>query len=137
MKLMSALLALALTAALAGCGSSSNTTSSKPAYCTNVENLKTSVKALPTTDVVQNGVSALKSAVAKVQTNAQAVVDSAKSEFSGETTALKNSIQTLSTTVKQAASSPSVSTLSQIPGQVSAVATAAKNLESATSSKCG
>jgi hypothetical protein len=130
MRMMSAVLALALTAVLAGCGSS------KPAYCTNVDNLKASVKALPSTNVVQNGVSSLESAVTKVQTNAQAVVSSVKSDFPGETTALKNSVQTLSTTVKQAASSPSVSTLAQIPAQVSAVSTSAKNLESATSSKC-
>jgi hypothetical protein len=130
MKITSALLALALTAAVAGCGSS------KPAYCTNVANLKSSVKALPSTNVVQNGVSSLESAVTKVQTNAQAVVSSAKSDFPNETTALKNSVDTLSTTVKQAVSSPSASTLAQIPAQVSAVVTAAKNLENSTSSKC-
>ena len=58
------------------------------------------------------------------------------STFSGETTALKHSVQTLSTTVKQAVDSPSSGTLAQIPGQVSAVVTAAKNLEKATTSKC-
>jgi hypothetical protein len=130
MKITSAVLALALTGIVAGCGSS------KPAYCTNVDNLKSSVKALPSTNVVQNGVSSLESAVTKVKTNAEAVVSSAKSDFPNETTALKNSVDTLSTTVKHAVSSPSVSTLSQIPTQVSAVVTAAKNLESSTSSKC-
>ena len=130
MRIMSAVVALALTAALAGCGSS------KPSYCTNVDNLKTSVKALPSTSVVQNGLSSLESAVTKVTTNTQKVVSSAKSDFPNETTALKNSVNTLSTTVTQAASSPSVSTLSQIPGQVSTVVTSAKSLESATSSKC-
>ena len=127
---MSAVMALALTAALAGCGSS------KPSYCTNVDNLKTSVKALPSTSVVQNGLSSLESAVTKVTTNTQKVVSSAKSDFPNETTALKNSVQTLSTTVKQAVDSPSSGTLAQIPGQVSAVVTAAKNLEKATTSKC-
>jgi hypothetical protein len=130
MRMMAALLAVALTAALAGCGSS------KPAYCTNVDNLKTSVKALPHTNVVQNGLSSLETAVTKVQTNATAVVNSAKSDFPSETTALKNSVTTLDTTVKQAVKSPSAATLAQIPGQVSAVVTSAKNLESSTSSKC-
>ncbi len=128
--------AVVLTAGLAGCGSSSATTASKPAYCTNVANLKASVKALPSTNIVQNGVSALEASVTKVQTDAQAVVSSAKSEFSGQTTALKTSVDTLTTTVKQVTTSPSVSTLAQIPGQVSAVVTAAKNLESAVASKC-
>lgn len=131
MKIPCAMLALAVTAVLAGCGSSS-----KPAYCTNVANLKSSVKALPSTNVVQNGVSSLESAVTKVLTNAQAVVSSAKSDFPNETTALKSSVNTLSTTVKQAAQSHSVSTLAQIPTQVSAVVTAAKNLEHSTATKC-
>jgi putative NADH-flavin reductase len=122
---------LGVTAVLAGCGSTS-----KPTYCTDVANLKTSIKALPQTNVVQNGVSSLESAVSKVQNDAQAVVSSAKTAFSSETTALKHSVQTLSTTVKQAVDSPSVATLAQIPGQVSAVVTAAKNLENATTSKC-
>jgi hypothetical protein len=126
-------LALVITAAaLAACGSSST----KPAYCANVEALKTSVKALPSTNVVQHGVSALESAVSKVKTDTDAVVNSAKSEFSGETTALKNSVDTLSTSVKQAVSAPSASVLAQIPAQVSAVVTSAKNLENAVSSKC-
>jgi hypothetical protein len=124
-------LVLALAAAVAGCGSSS-----KPTYCTHVESLKASIKALPSTNVVQNGVSSLESAVSKVASDAQAVISSAKTDFSTETTALKNSVQTLSATVTKAVDSPSVSTLAQIPGQVSAVVTAAKNLESATSSKC-
>ncbi len=129
--LASAAAAMAVTAALAGCGSSS-----KPAYCTNVENLKASIKALPNTNVVQNGVSALETAVNKVNTDAQAVVKSAKSEFSSETTALKSSAQTLNTTIKQAVASPSASTLALIPAQVSAVVADAKNLENAVSSKC-
>ncbi len=123
--------ALVLVAVLAGCGSSS-----KPAYCTNVDNLKSSVKALPNTNVVQNGLSSLETAVTKVETNAEAVVKSAKSDFPNETSALKSSVTTLTTTVKGAVASPSASTVAQIPGQVSAVVTAAKNLESATSSKC-
>jgi putative NADH-flavin reductase len=126
-----AALALAVAAVLAGCGSAS-----KPSYCADVANLKTSIKALPQTNVVQNGVSSLESAVSKVQKDAQAVVSSAKTAFSSETTALKQSLQTLSTTVKQAVDSPSAATLTQIPGQVSAVVTAAKNLEQATTSKC-
>jgi hypothetical protein len=71
-----------------------------------------------------------------VQNDAQAVVSSAKTAFASETTALKHSVQTLGTTVKQAVDSPSAATLAQIPGQVSAVVTAAKNLENATTSKC-
>ena len=130
MKITSAMPALVLVAVLAGCGSS------KPSYCSNVANLKSSVKALPNTNVVANGLSSLKTAVANVQTNTQKVVSSAKSDFPTETSALKTSVTTLETTVTQVVGSPSASALAQIPGQISAVVTSAKNLENATSSKC-
>lgn len=148
-----ALLALIATAAAveaAGCGGSTNTgtaktstatgagsATTKPAYCADVANLKASINALPQTKVVQNGVSGLESAVAQIKKDTQAVVTSVKGQFTNETSALQSSVQTLGTTAKHAAASPSVATLTQLPGQVSAVVTEAKNLEKATSPKCG
>jgi outer membrane murein-binding lipoprotein Lpp len=121
------------TALIAGCGSSS----SKPDYCSSLSSLEASIKALPSTDVVKNGTSALESALKKVQSDANAVVSGAKSDFPNETSALKSSIDALSTTVKQLTSSPSAATLAQVPGQVTAVANAVKGFTSAASSKCG
>ena len=127
-----ALAAIALCAgALAACGGSS-----KPSYCSSVSNLEGSIKALPSTNIVQTGLSGLESAVAKVQTDAQTAINDAKSDFPTETSALKSSIDTLSTSAKAAASSPSVTTIAQLPSQVSAVVTAANNFQSATKSKC-
>jgi phage-related protein len=117
---------------LAGCGGSS-----KPSYCSSVNDLKNSIKALPSTDVIKNGTSALQSAFSKVQDNATAVVDDAKSDFPTETTAVKNSVDALSNTVKQVSSSPSAATIAQLPGEVSAVVTAVQSFTSAASSKCG
>ncbi len=126
------LVSLALFAGLiAACGGSS-----KPSYCSSVSSLESSIKALPSTNVIQNGVSALETAVSKVQSDAQTAVNAAKSDFPSETSALKSSVDTLSATAKQAASSPSPATLVQLPAQVSAVVTAAKNFQSATKSKC-
>ena len=116
--------------AVAACGSS------KPSYCSKVSNLETSIKAIPSTNIVQTGLSGLESALTKVQSDAQTAINAAKSDFPNETSALKSSIDTLSTTVKEATSSPSASTLAQIPSQVSAVVTAANNFQSATKSKC-
>jgi hypothetical protein len=64
-------------------------------------------------------------------------VSSAKNDFPTETAALKSSVDALSGTVKQLTSSPTPAAIVQIPGQVAAVANAAKGLGSATSSKCG
>jgi len=116
---------------LAACGGSS-----KPSYCSAVTNLESSIKAIPSTNIVQTGLNGLKSSLEKVQSDAETAINAAKSDFPNETSALKTSIDTLSSTVKQAASSPSPATIAQIPGQVSAVVTAANNFQSATKSKC-
>ncbi len=118
-------------AAIAACGGSS-----KPSYCSSVSNLKSSIKALPSTNIVATGLNGLESAVTKVQSDATTAINAAKSDFPTETSALKSSIDTLSTTVKEAASSHSVSTIAQIPAQASAVVTAVNNFQSATNSKC-
>ena len=117
--------------AIAACGGSS-----KPSYCSSVSNLKSSIKALPSTNIVQTGLSGLESAVAKVQSDAQTAISDAKSDFPTETSALKSSIDTLSTSVKAAASSPSVAKIAQLPSQISAVVTAVNNFQSSTKSKC-
>jgi phage-related protein len=116
---------------LAACGGSS-----KPSYCSAVGNLKDSIKALPSTDVIANGTNALKSAFSKVQDNANAAVNAAKSDFPNETTAVKSAVDALSSTVQQVSSSPSAATIAQLPGQVSALVTAVQNLTKAASSKC-
>ena len=133
-----ALLALLTGGALiAGCGSSSSS-SSKPAYCDAATETENAVKSLPTvSDVKANGAGTLKAAVAQLQQNATTAINQAKSDFSTQTTALKTSVDTLAITVKQVASTPSVQTLAQLPAQLSAVGTAAKDLQGAVSSKCG
>jgi hypothetical protein len=118
-------------ATLAACGGSS-----KPSYCSSVSSLESSIKALPSTNIVQTGLGGLESAVSKVQSDAQTAITAAKSDFPTETSALKSSVDTLSATAKQAVSSPSPATLVQLPAQVSAVVTAANNFQSATKSKC-
>ena len=129
-----ALLALLIAGGmLAGCGSSS-----KPAYCSPVSKVENAVKSLPTVnDVKTNGIGTLKSAVQQLQQNATAAVNQAKSDFSSQTTALKTSVDALSSTVNQVVGTPSRQTLAQLPAELSAVSTAAKNLQSAVSSKCG
>ncbi len=119
-------------ALIAACGGSS----SKPSYCSSVASLKSSVKALPETNIVKNGTSALTSAVTKIQTDAKSAVSDAKSDFPNETSAVTSSVDALATTAKQLSSSPSPATIAQVPGQVKAVVTAVDGFASATSSKC-
>jgi hypothetical protein len=125
--LVAACLAAAL--ALASCGSS------KPGYCSKVDDLKQSVSDLANVNVVANGTTSLRSAVDKVKSNANAAISSLKSDFPEQTSALSSSLSKLSDSVKQLTSSPAAA-LQAIPGDVSAVRTAANNLQNATQSKC-
>jgi Flp pilus assembly protein TadD len=126
------LAAVAVVAVLSACGGSS-----KPSYCKQTASLKQSVSDLGNVNVVQGGTDALTSALSKVQSDANAVVNSAKSDFPNETTAITNSIDALKKSASSLASSPTQpAVIAQIPGQVSAVVTSIQNFSDATKSKC-
>jgi outer membrane murein-binding lipoprotein Lpp len=130
--------ALALLALLIGGGLFAGCGSSKPAYCNPVSKTEDAVKSLPTAqDVKANGVATLTSALSTLKQNATTAINQAKSDFSSQTTALNNSVDALSSTVKQLTSPLSAATLAQLTAELSAVRTDAKNLQSAVSSKCG
>ena len=125
--------ALAAAAVLmaAGCGGSS-----KPAYCSDVSDLQQSVNDLKGVKLESGALSTLQTDVKTVQTNADAVVSSAKKDFPSETSALKSSVSSLSTAVNQLPASPTAEQLAALAPMIASVVTAAKGLESATSSAC-
>jgi hypothetical protein len=134
-----ALLPLLLTMCLAaGCGSSgnSNTTSSKAAYCDSFTSLQKSVDNLKNTDIVKNGTSALEKNLNSIKTDAQHVADNAKSAFSSEADAVVKAVDSLSSTVKQASSSPSATTLAAIPAAITTAVDSVKSLADAITSSC-
>jgi hypothetical protein len=116
--------------ALAGCGGSS-----KPAYCTNRANLESSVKGL-TNLSVSSGLSGLEAQLTKIQSDANALASSAKSDFPNETSAIKSSVDTLATTVKTLPSSPSAANIATVGTQAASAVTAVQNFYNATKSKC-
>jgi hypothetical protein len=125
-------LALAVAAVLSGCGGSS-----KPAFCSSLNDLKTSVTDLKNVDVIKNGTSSVTAALQKVQSNAKSVVSSAKSDFPTQTQAISSAVTTLETTIGELKSSPTQpSLIAALPGQVSALANSVKTFESDASSKC-
>jgi hypothetical protein len=121
--------ALALTA----CGGGD----SKPAYCTDRNNLEASVKDLGNVAVLgSGGVQKLQSQLQKIEDNALSLASSAKSDFPTESSALQTSITTLKTAVNGLSASAT-------PAQVATTAAAAKSVVSAfntfkkaTDSKC-
>lgn len=125
-RLTAALAVAALAIALSSCGSS------KPAYCSQVSDLKKSVQNLSNV----KGLSDLKTQLEKIGNQANNAVSSAKSDFPSQTAALSSSVNALEATVKQLPSSPSPSQLTAVAKQASAAVTSLKNLANATSSKC-
>jgi hypothetical protein len=127
-------LAVALAAAAlvgAGCGGDD-----KPEYCSNVSDLQQSVDDLKSIQPDSAIVSTLQTDVQKVQSNADAVVSSAKQDFPTETTALESSVSTLSTAINKLPPSPSPQQLFALAPQIRSVGTAAQGLSGATSSAC-
>jgi hypothetical protein len=125
-----AALVLALSGLAAGCGSS------KPAYCADASQLKTSVQDLGNVNINIHDLSSVNTAVSKVQADAKTFASDAKSAYPSQTTALKNSVSSLQTAVKSAMGQPSVTTVAAVVSSVSQVKTAASNLQNAVKGAC-
>ena len=115
--------------ALAGCSSS------KPAYCTDRTNLENSVKGL-TSLTASSGISGLTSQVKTIQSDATALVSSAKGDFPSQTSAITSSVSALKTSVTGLASSPSATQIATVTKDAASVVSSVKTFTEASSSKC-
>ncbi len=129
LRLAIALVAIVGLLALAGCGSS------KPAYCSSRSNLENSVKGLTNLNV-SSGLSGLQAQLQKIESDAKALVSSAKSDFPSQTSAITSSIDSLSSAVKSIPSSPSAAQIATIASNAATVVNSVKSFTDATSSKC-
>jgi hypothetical protein len=112
--------------ALAGCGSSA------PAYCTARTNMENSVKGLTSA-----GISELKSQLTKIESDANALVESAKSDFPNETSAISSSVSALKNSVTALPANPSAAQIATVTKDAAGVASSVKSFTDATSSQCG
>ena len=124
-----ALVAVAGVVAMTGCGSS------QPAYCTDRTNLENSVKALSHPDL-SNGLSSLEAQVKKIESNATTLVNSAKSDFPTETSAITSSVDALKSAVTQLASDHSAANIAAVTADAASVVKSVKSFTDATNSKC-
>jgi hypothetical protein len=129
-RLLPACAAAAAVIALAGCGSS------KPAYCSDRTNLENSVKGLTNLNA-SSGISGLQAQLQKIQSSANALVNSAKGSFPNETSAIKSSLQALESSVKTVASNPSASQIATVANDASKFVNSVTTFTNATKSKCG
>jgi hypothetical protein len=128
------LLAVAVMAALllaaAGCGSS------KPGYCGDRSRLETSIEELPSRLNLTSGLSGVEAQLRTIQSNANALVASARSDFPTETAAIRTSIDTFSSAIRALPSSPSPSQIASLATDGSSVVSAVNSFVDATKSKC-
>jgi hypothetical protein len=124
-----ALVAVAGVMAMTGCGSS------QPAYCTDRTNLENSIKGLSHPDL-SNGLSSLEAQVKKIEGNATTLVNSAKSDFPTETSAITSSVDALKSAVTQLASDHSAANIAAVTADAASVVKSVKSFTDATSSKC-
>ena len=126
---VAALVAVVGLVALVGCGSS------KPTYCSDRASLENSVKGLTSLNV-SSGISGLKTQLNKVESNATALVSSAKSDFPSQTSAITSSVDALKSAVKAIPASPSAGQIATIAADAASVVSSVKGFSDASSSKC-
>ena len=132
---MALLVSAAAIAAVALAGCSGN---SKPAYCTDRANLENSVKGLASVNLTSSGgISALKSQLASIESDATALVNSAKSDFPTQTSAISSSVGTLKSSVAALPSNLSALQIATVTKDAAGVVSAVKSFTEATSSQCG
>jgi len=125
-RLLAVMLAAALLLAVAGCGSS------KPGYCSDRSRLESSIRELNPS----SGLSGIESQLRTIQSNANALVASAKSDFPTETAAIRTSIDTFSGAIRALPSNPSPSQIASLATDASSVVSAVNGFVDATKSKC-
>lgn len=129
---ITAALAVAGAVALSGCGGSS-----KPQYCSDRSTLEKDVKALGDIKVLSSGgPQQVKAQLSKIESDARALVSSAKSDFPTQTSAIDSSLSTLRSAAQSLPSSPSAKQLATVATDVTQVVTAVQDFVNASNSKC-
>ena len=125
-----AIVAAVALLAVAGCGGSS-----KPSYCSDRSSLENSVEGL-TSAATRGNVSALKSQVATIKSDATSLVSSAKGDFPSETSAIKSSVDTLDNAVRRSRRAHPRGQVVTVGRDAAGVVSSVKSFSDATSSKC-
>jgi hypothetical protein len=144
-----------LAMAVAGCSSKATTTSAaasssttsastdtsypadKAQLCAARDQLKASVTALATPSLLVGGTTAIKSAIDKVQTDADAVKAAAKQDYQPQVNALQTSVQDLRTAAGNLGSGSVTKNLQTVGSDIAKVGTAAEALFTQLTTSCG
>jgi len=127
--------ALAAVVAVVGAITMAGCSSGPPAFCTDRTNLENSIKGLTSLNV-SSGVSGLEAQVKKIESDATTLVNSAKSDFPNETSAITSSVDSLKSAVTQLASDHSAANIAAVAADAASVVKSVKSFTDATNSKC-
>lgn len=122
-----AMVAVVVMAPTAGCGT--------PDFCEDRTTLENSVKGLPNA-ATSGGVSGLETQLKQVETDANALIASAKSDFPNETGALESSLNQLKASVENLPEKPTSAQLAAIGLNASAVVNSVQAFVTATDEEC-
>lgn len=123
--------AVAVAAALlAGCSSS------PPAVCTDVANLKASVTGLKDIPINSGALSAIQADLTKIEQQLTTLKNDAKGQYATQINDLSTALSGLSSSVTAAKDSPSAGTIAAVGSAAGAVVTAGNNLVTAVTHTC-
>lgn len=129
-RILAGLLIVAALVGVAGCGSS------KPGYCADRTRLETDIKEVSKLDL-SAGLSGVEAQLKAIQSDANALVASAKSDFPTETSAIRSSIDTFASAIRALPSNPSPQQIASLATDASSVVSAVNGFVDASKSKCG
>jgi hypothetical protein len=125
-----------LTACSSSTSSSASDGTSKPAVCTDVAHLKTSVQDLKNVNVRANGASAVSDQLSKIEQQFNTLKTDAKGQYSTQIDALSEALSGLSSGVNAAKGNVNGATLSAVAAAAGSVVSAGNNLVTAVSNTC-
>lgn len=112
--------------ATSSAGTVTETTSAKPAYCEDAVELRRAVDSLRNVNLQQQGITGAEAALREVQRSAEALVESAKSEFSKQTEPLSRAASALAKSLEQVRSGESAA-VAAIPLELAELASASQS----------
>jgi len=124
-----AVAALAIAFGSTGC-------SSEPAFCSDVDSLRSSVNELVSIEVNSNTINEVQTDFEKVQTDADQAVESAREDFPEESSNLEDQIDSTKQAIEDLPSSPSAGDYVALGLQVVALGKAADDFRQAAESAC-
>jgi len=126
-----AALLVCLPVAVSACGGGDG----KPGYCADRSQLESSIKDLTNFNPAA-GLSGLEAQLRTIQSNANALVASARADFPSETNAIKTSVDALSSDIRTLPSNPSATQIASLAANASSVVSSVSAFVDATKSKC-